>query len=50
MFNEKKFLGLLGLGLKIVFEIGILANFHNILELNPHNLSQDVFDSYFAKF
>jgi hypothetical protein len=40
---------------KVVFGIGFLANFHNILELNSHNLlysiySQDIFDSRFAKF
>jgi hypothetical protein len=48
----KTILGLLGLGLKfeVIFGIGFLANFHNILELNSHNLSQEIFDYRFAKF
>jgi hypothetical protein len=47
-----KILGLLGLGLKfeVIVRIGFLANFHIILELNSHNLNEDIFDSRFAKF
>jgi hypothetical protein len=52
ILNERKILGLFGQGLKfeVVFGIGFLANFHNILELNSHNLGQDILDSSFAKF
>jgi hypothetical protein len=48
---KKIFFCLVGLGLKyvVVSGVGFLANFTNILELNSHNPSKDIFDSRFAK-
>jgi hypothetical protein len=43
IFNEKKYLDFLGIGLKFggVFRIGFLAHFHNISELNIKNCFTD---------